>query len=364
MGDRKLTTRLLAFCGATEWGGAEVVLGHLLNALHDDIDISLVGVDATVLERVAARRPGIRCALVPQVHSKRDVRAMRAQRHQIVKLKPEIAQINLPVPFAEPYTVLAALTVPGIHVITVHHLPMVTPWPGIARLMRLSASRLSAQVAVGPRTAREIEHLGGLRAGAVRVVRNGVPAPDAPPRAGSPTRGSFVVGAVGRLHRQKGFDVLIRAIAQIPEAHLVLVGDGPERETLEQLVTTLQIADRVTMVGWAESPTAYLLTFDILAMPSRFEGLPLVLLEAMLHGLPVVATGVGSISDVVTSEETALLVPVEDVAALRVAIVRLGRDDQLRERLAIAASRVARRDFTAEAMARGYERLYAELLGQ
>jgi glycosyltransferase involved in cell wall biosynthesis len=158
--------------------------------------------------------------------------------------------------------------------------------------------------------------------------------------------------------------VLIRAIAQIPEAHLVLVGDGPERETLEQLVTTLQIADRVTMVGWAESPTAYLLTFDILAMPSRFEGLPLVLLEAMLHGLPVVATGVGSISDVVTSEETALLVPVEDVAALRVAIVRLGRDDQLRERLAIAASRVARRDFTAEAMARGYERLYAELLGQ
>ena len=87
--------------------------------------------------------------------------------------------------------------------------------------------------------------------------------------------------------------MLIRAVAQLPGAHLVLVGDGDERTALERLAADLGISDRVAMTGWTDAAPARLHSFDVVAIPSRFEGLPLVLLEAMLSGRAIVATGVG-----------------------------------------------------------------------
>jgi glycosyltransferase involved in cell wall biosynthesis len=352
--------RLLAYTGANQWGGAEIVLGHLLANLSDDVHSTLLGVDADVVARVAARRPGMPWSLVPRVASKRDLGAIRAHRTAIAAADPDVVQINLPVPFAEPYTVLAALTVPRVRVVVVEHLPMAVPSPGIRLLKRLTAPRLAAHVAVGARAAREVERLCGLRPDTLRVLPNGVPVPE--PAAGQrPPGADFVVGAVGRLDRQKAFDVLIRAVADLPGAHLVVIGDGPEREALERQAVDLGVNECLTMSGWDESAAAGLSSFDVVAIPSRYEGLPLVLLEAMMSGCAIVATGVGSILDAVQDGESAVVVPVDDVDALTMALTRLREDRGLRQRLGAAAARRAQRYFTVASMAEAYERLYEEI---
>ena len=355
--------RLLTFCGATTWGGAEIVLGHLLGELDERFDVSLLGVDPAVLERIAARRPGMSWTVVPAVRSKRDLAAMWSQRRHMARMSPDIVQLNLPVPSADRYTVLAALTLARTPVVAIEHLPMGTSRPGAQRLVRWTAPRLAAVVGVSGRAAQQIEQLVGLPPGAVRVVPNGVPDP-APRRPVPVPPGPLVIGAVGRLHRHKGFDVLLHALAALPDVHLVLIGDGPERPALEQLVGDLRLGRRVTMLGWSDDASGQLRSFDILAVPSRSEGLPLVLLEGMFAGVPIVATTVGGVPDAVEDGRSALLVPPDDVAALTSALRRLSAEEPLRRRLGAAAQGEARRRFTVEAMARSYEDLYDQLLAR
>ena len=354
--------RLTAFCGATAWGGAEVVLGHLLGSLPSHVRPQLLGVDRAVLDRVAASRPGLPVVVVPAVRGKRDVGAMWAQRRALAATRPDVVQVNLPVPFVEPYTVLAALTLPRARVVAVEHLPMPTPYPRVAQLLRLTTPRLAAHVAVSAAAARDVERFGGLPAGSVRVVRNGVPPPAGPPAAPLAT-GTFVIGAVGRLEEQKGFDVLLRALVELPAAHLVVLGSGGEGPALGRLADELGLRSRVTFGGWVARPTEQLPNFDVLAVPSRHEGLPLVVLEAMAAGVPVVAADVGGIGEAVSDGGTGLLVRPDDVAGLAYALRRLAADPQLAGRLAAAGRARAEEEFTAEAMARRYAALYAELLG-
>jgi glycosyltransferase involved in cell wall biosynthesis len=353
--------RLLLFCGARQWGGAEIFLGHLISRLSANVQPTLLGVDAEVLERIAMRRPGTPVQLVPPVNSRRDVPAILAQRRAMVAARPDIVQVNLPVPFAEPYSVLVALTVPRSKVVVVEHLPMPIHSPRIRAVKRFSAHRLAAHVAVGTATARDIEAMTGLPTGAVRVVHNGIPWPHSQP-VPTPVNADFVVGSVGRLHRQKGYDVLVRALAGLPGAHLLLVGDGPERPALSSLADELGLTNRLTITGWSERTTDWLSAMDVVAMPSRFEGLPLVLLEAMASGRPVVGTNVGSMGDALQHEHTGLVVPPDDHVALAAALRRLQLDSALRGRLGSAARRTARDRFTLSRMVSEYESLYEELL--
>jgi glycosyltransferase involved in cell wall biosynthesis len=343
--------RLLVFCGATEWGGAEIVLGHLLAALPDRYEVWLLGVDGTVLERLAARRPETPRTVLPRVGGWWDSAAIRAHRRAMAQVGADLVHVNLPVPYADPYTVLAATTLWHTPVIVVEHLPMPSPGPRIDRIVRFTASRISAVVGVSDRSARRLEHVLGLRPGRVRVVCNGVPEPGTRRSVATPP-GRVVVGAVGRLDRQKGFDLLLRAVADLSDVHLVLVGDGPERHALEELTADLGLQERITMAGWSAEAPSLMRSFDVLAVPSRWEGLPLVVLEAMLAGVPVVATPVGGVPDAVRHEQTGLLVPVDDAAALTAALDRLVTDPGLRRRLAAAAADDARRHFTVEAMVR------------
>src|SRR5207302_6028335 len=113
------------------------------------------------------------------------------------------------------------------------------------------------------------------------------------------------------------------ALATRPDAALVLVGDGPERRSLAALAGDLGLDDRVLFAGWQTQPRRYLTTVDVFALPSRFEGFPLAVVEAMLAELPVVASAVGSVPEAVREGETGLLVPPDDPARLAAALRRL-----------------------------------------
>lgn len=168
---------------------------------------------------------------------------------------------------------------------------------------------------------------------------------------------------VGRLTTQKGVDLLLRAWAQLVEPRqLILVGEGAERSSLEALASELDL-DNVTFTGSTNDVRSYLQQADLFVLPSRSEGIPNALLEAMACGLPVVASAVGGIPDVVQDGESGLLVPPDDVPALAGAIGRLLADSDLRRRMGEKGRQRVVSDYSLKATTTRHLELYREVIG-
>ncbi len=177
---------------------------------------------------------------------------------------------------------------------------------------------------------------------------------------------ALLLGSVGRMHRSKDFGNLLTAMVQvrkrIPAVWLLLVGDGELRSELESRAQTLGLSSVVTFTGIRDDVPDILAALDIFVLPSRWEGLPLVVLEAMAAGLPVVATAVGGTPEVVVDGVTGLLVPPRDPAALAQAITRLLRNPDLRRKMGRAGRERVTEHFSVEQMVRKTESLYEQLL--
>ncbi|HEV2238907.1 MAG TPA: glycosyltransferase, partial [Ktedonobacterales bacterium] len=155
---------------------------------------------------------------------------------------------------------------------------------------------------------------------------------------------ALIIGTVARLIAQKGlrylFAALPQVLSQVPQAHVVVVGDGPLRPALEAQCAALGIAERVHFLGAHAEPWRLLAASDVIALPSLFEGLPLTALEALAAERPVVATDLGGTAEVVIPGRTGLLVPPRDAPALAAALVRLGTQPDERARMRREAAAV------------------------
>ena len=192
---------------------------------------------------------------------------------------------------------------------------------------RALARRATRIIAITESLARfQVERV-GLPAAKVEVIHYGLDdLPQAwgenPPDPLSPD--ARLVLCICRLEPQKGVDVAIRALREIPGAQLVVLGEGPQRGELEQLARELDVP--VYLPGRVPDVAAWLRRADLLVHPVRWEGFGLALLEAMLASLPVVATKVSSIPEIVVDGETGLLIPPDDPGALAAAVNRLLAD--------------------------------------
>jgi glycosyltransferase involved in cell wall biosynthesis len=208
----------------------------------------------------------------------------------------------------------------------------------------------------------------------MRLIRNGVALPDDDGPDGGRRREALraaleldgpVVGAVSRLHRQKGVIYLLRAAPEIlrrrPEARIVVAGGGPLEGELRRLVTRLGQDRRVLLLGERSDARDLLALFDVLVLPSLWEGLPLVLLEAAMLGKPIVATDIDGVREVVRDGETGLLVPPARPDALAAAVVGLLDDPGLAARLGGAARSEIRAEFSLERMVKETQNLYLDL---
>lgn len=172
-----------------------------------------------------------------------------------------------------------------------------------------------------------------------------------------------VVGWIGRLIGAKGADVFLRALARVPDVSASIVGEGPERETLAGLVSELGLASRVRLHGEVAGAARLMRAFDAFALSSRTEGTPIVLLEAVAAGLPVVATAVGGVPDVL-GEDGALVVPPDDPDAFARALARtLSDPGAAGERALRARARVASH-YGLEPWLDRYEGIYRRLARQ
>jgi glycosyltransferase involved in cell wall biosynthesis len=172
----------------------------------------------------------------------------------------------------------------------------------------------------------------------------------------------LIVGTVGRLVPVKGHAWLLksvpRVLAEVPQACFALIGEGPLAEHLRQLAEELAISRRVMFLGARQDVPECLAALDLFVLPSLNEGMGLALVEAMAMGLPVVATRVGGIPDVVREGETGLLVPPGDEKALALAMLSLLRDPDRRRAYGEAAKRRVDERFDAASTMREVERLY------
>jgi glycosyltransferase involved in cell wall biosynthesis len=165
--------------------------------------------------------------------------------------------------------------------------------------------------------------------------------------------------ALGRLHENKGFDVLLAAMAEVPELHLWLAGEGPLRRSLEAQAASLGIAGRVRFLGWRDDVAALLAAADFLVSSSRVEPLGNVVIEAWAARRAVVATASAGPSELISAGETGILVPLEDASSLAAAMRRLAGDAALRERLAAAGHAAYIAQFTEAAVVRRYQDFFA-----
>jgi glycosyltransferase involved in cell wall biosynthesis len=322
-------------------GGSERHLLTLLPALAErDVDVSFLGLD----DPSRAPDPFYDALTVPyeRLRAPRDVDPALAWRVRRAVRRADVVHTHLV--HADVYAAFGARRL----VSTKHN---DDPFrAGVFRFVERALTRRASRViAITDALARfQVERV-GLPAEKVEVIHYGLdavpaawgvnPADPVPPEA-------RVLLCVSRLERQKGVDIAIRALRDIPGAHLVVLGEGPERDALERVARELDVP--VYLPGRVPDVAAWLRRASLLVHPARWEGFGLALLEAMLSSLPVVATRVSSIPEVVVDGETGLLVPPDDPEALAAAVKQVLADPS---GYGVRGRERARREFSVPKMA-------------
>ncbi len=167
--------------------------------------------------------------------------------------------------------------------------------------------------------------------------------------------------SVGRLRHQKGHAVLLRALPmvlrQFPNTMMLIAGDGPLRQELQAEAESLGISEQVRFLGVRNDIPVLMTLADLFLFPSRFEGMPNAVLEAMSHGLPVIATAVQGVDEIIRDGDNGVIVPLEDPGRLADAILRLLSYPEERRRLGRSAQATIEKDYTVDKMCIKYEKL-------
>lgn len=252
------------------------------------------------------------------------------------------------------------------------------PMPPVAwwrrgALMRLK-DRLVHRIIVGSLENRQtFVRETGRRSRQIAIIHTGIDLPKYVPGQGRVLmRASFgyspvtlVVGMIARLSEErKGAAYFVEMAAQVarifPESAFLIIGDGSLRSQLERQATALGVSERMRFEGWRSDFIEALATMDVFVMPSLVEGGPMVVLEAMAMGLPVVATRVGMVPEVIEDGRTGFVVEPADAAALVDSVRRLLGDEQLRSRIGNQAREKANHAFSLDVMVGKYLNVFAE----
>ena len=344
------------------FGGAETMCENLLYALrelgHSVTAVSLYDQHTPITERLEGagirivyldKKLGLDLSMVSKLF-----RVMRQERPEVVHTHLDVLK------YAVPAARLAGVRC-CIH--TVHNVAEKEA-EGIARKINRLYYRLgwSVPVALSPEVQRTIRDTYGLESAKVPVIYNGVDLSRCVPKECYETGETVTLLHIGRFNEQKNHAGLLRAFqllhARYPRCRLELLGDGELREDMEAYAAELGIGEFVRFRGNQAEVHPFLHDADIFLLPSRYEGIPMTIIEAMGTGLPIVATAVGGVPDMLRDGENGLLVSCEPEAICG-ACARLLDDPALRERLGRRAGQDSVR-FSAAHMAQRYSEVYEE----
>jgi glycosyltransferase involved in cell wall biosynthesis len=360
--------RLLFLITLAETGGAQAYVAALLPAVAERFDVAVAAHGGGFLEEAAAAA-GVRYHALEHlrrpIEPRRDVRALvelvrllRSERPLVVHANSSKAGV-----LGRLAAVLARVPV---RIFTEHGWAF-APRTGAARAVYLWADRLMSPLTTATICVAESERAIGLAARTCRadrtvVIHNGVDL-DRPRRGPGTGRSPVGILSVGRFRAPKDFTTLVQSVARLERGlvQLRIVGDGPDHAAIAAEIARLDVAGAVELLGARRDVAELLAESDVFVLSSRSEGLPMSVLEAMAAAVPVVATRVGGIPELVPDDQTGTLVPAGDAPALAAALDRLARDPELRDRLGAAARRRAEQQFSLAAFRRAHVALYDRL---
>ncbi|MDF2159397.1 glycosyltransferase [Algoriphagus sp. CAU 1675] len=240
-------------------------------------------------------------------------------------------------------------------------------------LQKLFLSLSDAIIGISPEVGNFLKTTAGLPVHKIHLINNGVdiPAPIDPKdlkllkESLGIQEGDLVLGSVGRLYDQvKRFSDCIKAVKLLDSSTIkfLVIGDGPNRQELVNLVNDLGLSDQVFFLGYQAIPHPYYKIMDVFCISSAHEGFGLVAAEAMMHGLPVIASRVGGLQDVVLDGETGFLVPPYSPESIAEKIQVLLKDVSLREKMGAQGKQRALEHYSAQRYCKDVESLYSELL--
>ena len=347
-------------CG---WGGQEVrVLEEAAGMLGRGHRVTLLCAREARIFEEAGRR-GVPAAALPI--ARKSLRGLAAMRDWLARNRCDVLNSH-----SSTDSWLAALALAGMRprpaLVRTRHISAPVPDNFATRWLYQSATRRI--VTTGERLREQLIRDNRYRPEAIVSVPTGidlaryVPGDKAEAKARLGIEpAQACIGIVATLRSWKGHRYLVEAFAGLPhkDARLLMVGDGPGRDNLREQVERLGLRERVLMPGNLAEVTPWLQAMDVFALPSYAnEGVPQALMQAMAAGVPVISTAVGSIEELVRHEETGLMVPPQEAAALRAAIERLLGDTALGARLAAAARAWVHSRYSRERMLDSMEAVF------
>ena len=360
-------------------GGTERVVWELATRLpRERYDVTVWLPEVPGMDEFAAALAArdVRVERVPEVDSRWDWKGMFRTWRGLRRLSPSLLHLHHVWPASDRYLVSLAEAAGVPHLVLTEHIVGQPHSAGQRLLKRRELKRADAVTAVCGSVVDSLVRDYGVPRERVRVVPNGADLPDEAAEHPASRRVRATLGAsamkplwvcAARLEEQKGHDVLLEALAGVRRRGLDFVvafaGDGSRRATLERRAAELSLADHVRFLGMVEEIGPLLAAADAVLMPSRWEGLPLTLLEALARARPVVASAVGGIPEVVEDRVSGRLVPPGDVGALEEALEWLHRRSDLATALGREGAARVRERYTWDRTVASFEEVYDEVLG-
>jgi glycosyltransferase involved in cell wall biosynthesis len=323
--------KLLFVITKSDWGGAGRYVFDLSTALSKEYDVAVaLGGNGPLVKKLYDA--GIRTIPIPSlgrdINTKDDGTAFFELLRIFRNEKPDIVHLNSSK--AGGLGALAARAA-GVRriVYTAHGWAFNEPVPALPKLFRWAASLATILLSHRVITVSRFDEMHAPVGLETTMVHNGITAPAFLPRAGARARitaqtgipeEALIIGTIAELHRNKGLDILLNAFAETADGHLVIVGEGEERHALERQIERLRLGTRVHLLGFIDNAASLLKAFDIFVLPSRKEGLPYAILEAGEAEVPVIASTVGGIPEIVDDQLSGILVPAHDSSALAEAL--------------------------------------------
>lgn len=367
--------RLTLVVPSLAYGGAEKTAVSMANHwAKQGCDVALVTLDSQAGDTFALSPDVRRTSLDLMRESGSPLHAIMNNLRRIARLR-RAARDSRPdavISFTDKMNIVTLIACAGLGVPVIitertdpRHHAIGRAWDALRRLMYRRGAALVVQTEDVRRHMQPAMH-----GRPVFVIPNAVDRPHDPGRIAGLTNesGDRLVVGMGRLSAEKGFDLLIRAFAQVAADHpgwtLKILGEGPQRAELQGLIKECGLSERVSLAGWSKEPSAVLSRADLFVLPSRYEGFPNALLEAMACGLPAISFDCESgPAEIIRHETDGLLVPPGDVAALARAMDRLMLNPDERRQFGLRAVEVTDR-FSTERYFRLWEDVLSAVLSR